>query len=334
MTSAAGATRDLTFVDIGARWGLPRHWRRLGDRVRVVAFEPDADEAERLAAGFRAQGADAVVLPTAVWSAASNETLCLTREPGCSSLYEPNREFLDRFPKSDRFDVARRVSLETTSLDDALRSASTAGLHFIKLDAQGGAFAILSGATETLRSTIGLEIEVEFAPMYRGEPLFGAVDDLLRGRGFELVDMRPTYWRRREAMSMAGVRGQLVFGDVLYMLSPEALVALLRACDATGARTVARAAAVACDAYGLEDWRAVYRAAATAANLDAEVVREFGNAHPAAVPRFAGWLPASIRHRAGLLLKDLGDALLEPSGAWAWAEQRIGSKMRITRNSR
>ena len=45
---------------------------------------------------------------------------------------------------------------------------------------------MLQGATTILRTVQLLEIEVEFNPIYEGQPLFGDVDAFLRGQGFML----------------------------------------------------------------------------------------------------------------------------------------------------
>ena len=39
-----------------------------------------------------------------------------------------------------------------------------------------------------LKDCIGLEIEIEFSPMYINQPLFGQVNDFLRKQGFEFID--------------------------------------------------------------------------------------------------------------------------------------------------
>ena len=43
---------------------------------------------------------------------------------------------------------------------------------------------------------MGLKIEVEFSPIYEGQPLFGAVDEYLRGFGFMLFDLSRNRYRR------------------------------------------------------------------------------------------------------------------------------------------
>ncbi|GMV21710.1 MAG: hypothetical protein AMXMBFR57_16590 [Acidimicrobiia bacterium] len=317
--------QPLSLVDIGARFGLPPHWAAVSAVLDVVAFEPDPDEARRLEQSYRRSGALAEVVEAAVWDSPGRHVLHVTRNPGCSSLFRPRADFLSKFPEAERFDVVSQLDVETTTLDRVLSARAPRRCRFIKLDAQGGGLPILCGASESLRSVIGLEVEVELAPMYEGEPLFGEVDAHLRRAGFDLVDLRPTYWRRKAAQRVAGTRGQLIFADALYMVSPEALAEHLAQSDEGDVLQACASTLAICAVYGLADWMAAYREAwrhlPAAQTLDAAL--------PATskVSARAAW-----RQRAGHALKDLGDRLIESSSDWAVAEQRLGNKRRLNQS--
>ena len=49
----------------------------------------------------------------------------------------------------------------------------------MKIDTQGHELPILKGSVDYLYNAIGLEIEVEFAQLYRNQPLFNQVDTLV-----------------------------------------------------------------------------------------------------------------------------------------------------------
>jgi len=315
----------MMLVDIGARFGLPSHWAALGSLLDVVAFEPDPKEASRLEQAFRTSGVAVEVVSAAVWDSEGRHTLYLTRNPGCSSLFPPRAVFLAEFPDAERFDVVANVDVATQLLDSALPDPAGRPCRFIKIDAQGGALAILAGASRALETTIGLEIEVEMAPMYEGEPLFGDVDAFLRAKGFELVDLRPTYWRRLAGQSMAGTRGQLVFCDALYMLSPAAFASRLKAGDEAAADRASASALAICSVYGLSDWVASYAAACLALPAGYRKLLITSD-------RPTGTATSPMRNRLGQWLKDAGDSLVEGSNTWAVAEQRLGNKKRLSRS--
>lgn len=79
-----------------------------------------------------------------------------------------------------------RGTVALTTLDEWCAEHGVTYIDAMKLDTQGSELGALQGA-ETVLSTVQLlEIEVEFNPMYEGQPLFGDVDAWLRSRGFLL----------------------------------------------------------------------------------------------------------------------------------------------------
>lgn len=213
-------------LDIGARDGMNPVFTPVAPLLDVVGFEPDAEEAQRLqvAAGgssFRSLA----YLPYGLGEADGERVLNLCRLRGTSSLYTPNRHFLNRFPDAGRFDVVDTAPVPIRSLD-SLRQNPAIGLprriDFIKIDTQGSELQILLGARQLLqREVIGLEVEVLFAPLYDGQPVFRDIDAFLSGCGFTLFKLRRQEWVRS---TLAGqphlTSGQLVFGDALYLKDP------------------------------------------------------------------------------------------------------------------
>lgn len=64
-------------------------------------------------------------------------------------------------------------------------------MAFLKLDIQGAELFALSHATARLRRALVVHTEVEFLPMYKGQPLFAEVDQFLRTHGFVLHTFHP-----------------------------------------------------------------------------------------------------------------------------------------------
>jgi FkbM family methyltransferase len=176
-----------------------------------VGFDADRQECERL----NALGADTRYLPYALGrSDGAKATLHLTVSSGSSSLLEPNDAFLAPFPYRAAMSVQRTVPVTLTTLD---RVCADEGVRpdVLKLDIQGGELDVLMGADSALSTTLLVESEVEFNPLYKNQPLFGDVDRFLRDKGWLLLGVRRAYWRRHHAPVADG--GTLVHGDALWI---------------------------------------------------------------------------------------------------------------------
>ena len=118
------------------------------------------------------------------------------------------------FPAAQSFRVRKIVAVTVITLDDVCARESLQP-DVLKLDVQGAELDILRGAPVTLAHVLAVECEVEFRPIYVGQPLFADVDTFMRGQGFELLGLRRDYWRRQVNRHAAG--GTLVHGDALYV---------------------------------------------------------------------------------------------------------------------
>ena len=203
----------ICIADVGAADGLAKRWRPIAPSLRVVAFEPDgrSDATADVALGV----AVTVVNRAAAAHGGSGE-IYLTRKPRCSSLYPPNRAVVDRYPDAERYDVVQTAAVQCTTVDAAF-AAIGGSLDFIKIDTQGTELEVLRGAQASLAGCLGVEVEVEFQPLYVGAALFRDVDRHLGDLGFEIFDLRRTFFTRAGAPENVGQhKGQLIFGDALY----------------------------------------------------------------------------------------------------------------------
>jgi FkbM family methyltransferase len=115
-------------------------------------------------------------------------TFYLTEYAGCASLFEPDPAIIDLFLSigtvpTANFHVVKKLPVETTRLDDV---PGLPAADYLKLDIQGGELDVLQNATRTLASALVLEIEAEFIPLYKNQPLFGDIQSFLRTQGFLL----------------------------------------------------------------------------------------------------------------------------------------------------
>lgn len=245
--------RRFIHCDVGARDGLCYRWRPLRSTLKTVAFEPEREEFEKLSA---ADGEEGVTLNCAVFSKDGNLRLNLTRARGCSSVYEPNLELLSLYPEAERFTIDKAVEVPCSRLDALRADGRLPDLDFIKIDVQGAELDVLKGGRALLReSLIGMELEMDFIPMYRGQALFAEVDAYLRGElGLRMQDLRKYYWKLKGSETLGAPRGQLVFADALYLRAVEDFVPWCGTLSREAAGDKIRGAAVIGAVYGCLDY--------------------------------------------------------------------------------
>lgn len=148
----------------------------------------------------------------------SDSTLHLCSIPTNSSTYIPNKSFNQLFADKERFNVVESIALPTSTLD----LLDLNEIDFIKLDIQGGELNALKGAKESLEKVIALEVEIEFQPIYKDQPLFNDINSYLQKDGFEFIDFsRLVRWGREDIYATVG---QCVWGDALFMRTPEHII--------------------------------------------------------------------------------------------------------------
>jgi FkbM family methyltransferase len=209
--------RPFTYVDCGARGGHAPRWPfKASSNARFIGIEPDADECARLNRNARPGHQ---YLPVCVGRVREERAFYITKNPSCSSLLKPNYTLLRDFDSFEHaFEVVRETRVTTVPLDACLSEHGIPGANFLELDTQGSELDILQGAESQLRdSVVGVQAEVEFAPMYESQPLFADVDAYLRPRGFQLFDLSRYRVRRTSLPTASPLRGQLLWGHATYL---------------------------------------------------------------------------------------------------------------------
>ena len=215
------SNNPLYIVDVGARDGMHSRWNKFTSSYKGILFEPDPKEYKLLKSKC---GKNLIVLNSALSDSAGELDFHLCQKPGVSSVYWPNIDFLSKFPEVERFDVVKNIKVQADTLNNQLKKNNIFDIDFMKIDTQGHELSILHGSVDYLDNLVGLEIEVEFVPLYKKQPLFNEVDSFIRKHGFELFDLKRYYWKRKESKNTRNQKGQLVFGDALYFKTPEQIL--------------------------------------------------------------------------------------------------------------
>lgn len=206
----------LSLVDLGAAGEVEPRWRPFTQFLNYVGFEPD-ERSRNAISNNEYHFKTYQILPYALAADKRSANFNLCRKPQVSSLYEPKVDFLVRFLNAERFDIKEKLSIDCVSLD----SIGVSDIDFLKIDIQGAEDDVLQGASTGLSSTLGLELEVEFIELYKDQPLFGDVCKTLSQYDLEFIDfVNLARWERNAFNGY----GQCVFGDALFLKSPESMI--------------------------------------------------------------------------------------------------------------
>lgn len=171
----------INILDIGAAMiGKAPPYQRIVDanRARIVGFEPDPGECERLNEVY---GDSHRFIPAFVGNG-REATYHQTSWVATGSLFEPNIALLEKFADlADLFTPVSQVRVATTRLDDV---ADLGDVDFLKIDVQGCELDVFRNATSVLQQVLVIQTEISFVEMYKNMPLFADVDAFLRKSGF------------------------------------------------------------------------------------------------------------------------------------------------------
>ena len=203
----------IMLVDVGARGGIHRKWNLLSESIKVLGFEPDPEECIRL---NEKSEKNHTYFPIALHNRSGTIEMNITKNPVNSSIYLPNFPLWNRFPNLHELEVIKSVQVNCDTLDRVLKSNDIQDVDFLKIDTQGSELQILEGAREALKSYIfGVDVEVEFSPIYTDQPLFPDVDKYLRDLGFVLFDMDLARLKRKKYGKIYS-KGQVLWAHARY----------------------------------------------------------------------------------------------------------------------
>jgi Methyltransferase FkbM domain len=226
--------------------------------VEIIGFDPfavsdaaDAGAARTSVDVARSDGRRIRTFP-ALLADGGTVTLHVNRYDPTSSILPSNHALTRQFGLLDMaVETVETRRLPSHRIDDVLPvEGEAARIDLLKIDVQGAAHLLLENAPKVLRNTLVCHVEIEFAPVYLGERLFGDIDTLLRAAGFCFVDFfslgRQRYGSFDASPDRAFHRGRTLWGDCIYM----------RGLDTEGALSaddLFRAAVIAHSCYNKQD---------------------------------------------------------------------------------
>ncbi|RYE57123.1 MAG: hypothetical protein EOP48_06500 [Sphingobacteriales bacterium] len=177
-------------IDIGASGEINSKWKSIARYCVCLAFDADEREftiTEQTSKDFRKLiKINRIVTATAD----TNATFYLTKSPFCSSLLEPEKQALSPWIFEKLFEVEKTVTLQTTTVNNALEQA---GLHYVdwfKTDTQGTDLRLFTSLpSEIKKGILCVELEPGIIDAYQNEDKLYSVMKDISSAGFWLSNM-------------------------------------------------------------------------------------------------------------------------------------------------
>lgn len=208
----------IDVVDIGANPidGVPPYKPLLDSGLaHIYGFEPNPNALAKLNSQ---KGPNETYFSNAVYNGKEQE-LRVCKAQGMTSLLEPNSEllsYLHLFPEWGQ--VQERIKIPTIRLDDV---DEIKNIDYLKIDIQGGELEVFKNGVNLLKNCLVIHTEVEFLPMYEGQPLFSEVELFLRELGFVFHRFSPLVSRIVQPLlhknNKRGELSQVTFADAIFI---------------------------------------------------------------------------------------------------------------------
>lgn len=176
---ADGAISPVHVVDIGAsshgKGTEPYAALMQMGIAKVTGFEPNAKACAELNAMY-ANDQQYTYLPHFIGGKSEETVFNETSWFMTSSLLKPNTPLLKRYEQLHELTTfIREVPIQTLSISSI---PEVQDIDMIKIDVQGAELDVFEGAGEKLDDVLCIWTEVEFVPMYEGQPLFSGSSTL------------------------------------------------------------------------------------------------------------------------------------------------------------
>ena len=180
--------KKLIGLDVGAQGGFnsdkffPEKYNKYFESILVDPLKDSLKNAQ-----------NKHVINKGLWSSKGIRKLyVLNKRPQSSSMYEPDKKSLTIYGFKEKdfhlFDVEKTEMVECDTLSSSLKELDINTLDYLKIDTQGAELEILKGL-ESYRPLI-IKCEVQIFPMYKREPSWTEVTDLLYKLGYMVSDWK------------------------------------------------------------------------------------------------------------------------------------------------
>jgi FkbM family methyltransferase len=184
--------RNTTVVmDVGANEGqYAEQLIELGFRGKIFSFEPIRSVFDKLNEKAK-QISQWEAINLGIGEEETDLMINVTENLVSSSLYNVASSSLEAEPKTK---ITHQEKITLTTVDAFLSAKNFQNEKiWLKLDIQGFELEALKGAAKSLKNIDVLQIELSFAPVYEGAPLYQDIIAVMNEHKFELFTIIPVF---------------------------------------------------------------------------------------------------------------------------------------------
>ena len=179
-------------VDAGAHIGTftVKAAKAVGDKGRVIAIEPSANNIEFLSRNIEANGLQNVsIVPKGIWSTKGTLKLNISRRRTTGHSFYTSSQF-----GTEEINEFKEVEVDT--LDNIVRQSGVWPVNFIKMDIEGAEIEAIKGMDEIMSGDV--KLAMEGSHIVAGQRTYQIIIPWLKNRGFQVNnDERMVYARKK-----------------------------------------------------------------------------------------------------------------------------------------
>ncbi len=180
-----------TVLDVGANTGqYSQGLRKAGYKGRIISFEP-ANQAFQDLKKRAVHDKNWQTFNFALGETNGFSSIHISRHSPSSSILPMTSLHLDASPGSEYMSDEK---IEVKTLDSIYDSLGIKGENvFLKVDTQGYEKKVLDGASKSLSSVKGIQLELSAHELYEGEEIYYSICRFVEERKFRLVRIIPGF---------------------------------------------------------------------------------------------------------------------------------------------
>ena len=181
-------------LDIGSRWGEDaQRLQKLFPWAEIYAFECTPFSIELWKKDERNKGIHLIEKAVSNYTGGvtfntndfiKSRTVHPYGNQGANSIFKANNDLPYEYGTS----IQHQITVPCITIQDWAKENSIEEIDVIWIDIQGAELMAFQGMGDLLKTVKVIHTEVEFFPLYIGQPLFPEVNAFLKSQGFEFIN--------------------------------------------------------------------------------------------------------------------------------------------------